>query len=311
MNINELKELQEQIIRKNKKCNLIGIIVLSCIVLVTLSIEIVSKVRIQLIIVSTCMELVFGIVLITIIKMRVNGKDALKFRKEFKNIFVLEALKKTFEDITYNTDSGFKKQELDSYGMINTSDRFTSNDYISGKYKNIKFEQSDIHIEEEHESTDSDGNTTTTWVTIFRGRYMIFDFNKRFIANIQVVSSRFGARRLPRGKDFSTIKLEDMEFNNIFRVYTDMEHDAFYVLTPHFMEKIKKLHKELNFPIMLCFVDNRLHIALDNGEDSFEYNVFKPLNEEEINNKILKDIKLITDFVNELNLDNDLFRKEA
>ena len=26
---------------------------------------------------------------------------------------------------------------------------------------------------------------------------------------------------------------------------------------------------------------------------------------------IIKDIKLITDFVNELNLDNDLFKKEA
>ena len=30
-----------------------------------------------------------------------------------------------------------------------------------------------------------------------------------------------------------------------------------------------------------------------------------------IEQDIIKDIKLITDFVNELNLDNDLFKKEA
>ena len=48
-----------------------------------------------------------------------------------------------------------------------------------------------------------------------------------------------------------------------------------------------------------------------NREDSFEYNVFEPIDEKEINNNITKDIKLITDFVNELNLDNDLFKKEV
>ena len=58
-------------------------------------------------------------------------------------------------------------------------------------------------------------------------------------------------------------------------------------------------------------VENKLHVAVNNGEDSFEYNVLNPINEEEIEQDIIKDIKLITDFVNELNLDNNLFKKEA
>jgi len=62
---------------------------------------------------------------------------------------------------------------------------------------------------------------------------------------------------------------------------------------------------------MFCFVGNRLHIAIDNNEDSFECNVFKVINEQEIEADIIKDIKVITDFVNELSLDNDLFRKEV
>ena len=309
MNINELKELQNRIIAKNKKCNMIVSIIVTGLVLSTLVIMIILKARFIHIIIASAFELVFGLISLVIIKLIVNGKDISKFDNEFKNTFVLDGLKNTFDDLNYNIEEGFDEKTLSDYGMIDTADRYSSNDYISGTYKGIKFEQSDVHIEEKHESEDSDGNKTVHWVTIFRGRYMIFDFNKKFMANVQVVSNRFRAKSSPRDRKFSKVKLEDMEFNKMFDVYTDIEHDAFYILTPHFMQKIKSLYKNLDSPIMLCFVDNRLHIALDNGEDSFEYNVFKPINEEEINKDIIKDIKLITDFVNELNLDNDLFRR--
>ena len=105
--------------------------------------------------------------------------------------------------------------------------------------------------------------------------------------------------------------MEDLEFNKNFCVYAQSEHEAFYILTPHFMEKLKEVTNKLNCGVMFCFVDNRLHIAIDNNEDSFECNVFKVINEQEIEADIIKDIKVITDFVNELSLDNDLFRKEV
>ncbi len=140
---------------------------------------------------------------------------------------------------------------------------------------------------------------------------MIFDFNKNFKSNFQVISNDFIKRSLPRIKNNKKVKLEDIEFNKMFKIYSEIEHDAFYILTPHFMEKIKKLYKELDAPIKLTFMENKLHVAVNNGEDSFEYNVLNPINEEEIEQDIIKDIKLITDFVNELNLDNDLFKKEA
>ena len=195
--------------------------------------------------------------------------------------------------------------------MLDTGDRFNSNDYISGIYKNIKFEQSDIHMERKHEEKDEDGNKKTVWETIFRGRLMAFDFNKKFKANIRVSSRHFGANSLPWNKKFFNVKMEDIEFNKHFTVYAESEHDAFYILTPQFMEKLQDITKKLNCNIMFCFVDNRLHIAIDNNEDSFEYNVFKPINEQEIEESIVKDIKLITRFVDELNLDNDLFRREV
>ncbi len=70
-------------------------------------------------------------------------------------------------------------------------DSFTPNDYISCKYKNINVVASDIHIEEERQSTDSEGNTETYWVTIFLGKWMIFDFDKNFKANIKICEKGF------------------------------------------------------------------------------------------------------------------------
>lgn len=138
------------------------------------------------------------------------------------------------------------------------------------------------------------------------GKKVVLPDDSRFVR-----FNDFIKRSLLRIKNNKKVKLEDIEFNKMFKIYSEIEHDAFYILTPHFMEKIKKLYKELDAPIKLTFMENKLHVAVNNGEDSFEYNVLNPINEEEIEQDIIKDIKLITDFVNELNLDNDLFKKEA
>ena len=109
-------------------------------------------------------------------------------------------------------------------------------------------------------------------------------------------------------EQITEVEMEDVEFNKNFCVYAENEHEAFYILTPHFMEKLKEIETKINAGIMFCFVDNKLHIAIDNNTDSFEYNVHKPINEKEIEEDIIKDIKIITDFADELNLDNDLFK---
>lgn len=72
---------------------------------------------------------------------------------------------------------------------------------------------------------------------------MIFDFNKNFKSNVQVISNDFIKRSLPHIKNNKKVKLEDIEFYKMFKIYSEIEHDAFYILTPHFMEKIKNFIK--------------------------------------------------------------------
>ena len=311
MSIEELKSLQLKIIKKNKICNLIGIIIIGIIMSISIFVALSSGGELFFCFVFLFIELIFSIIILTITKNIVNGKDIKIFNKEFKNIFVLNSLRKFFENLAYNYENGFSEEYIQNMGMLDTGDRFNSNDYISGTYKNIKFEQSDICIEEKHEERDSDGNKKEVWDTIFEGRVMVFDFNKKFKSTMQVSTSYFSATSLPSNKQFYNVKMEDIEFNKLFTIYAENEHDAFYILTPHFMQKIKDITRELNCGVMFGFIDSRLYIAINNNEDSFEYNVFKPINEQEIENNIVKEIKLITSFVDELDLDNDLFKTEV
>lgn len=237
-----------------------------------------------------------------------------KFVLAFKQTFVLKSLQSVFTDLVYKPEKGLPEFIIRDTQMMDMGDRYSSNDYFSGKYKDITVIQSDVHIEEEHTSTDSDGTTTTSWVTIFKGKWMIFDFNKTFKNNIQVCQKGFGNSKLSNWNSemkYKKVMMEDQQFNKDFVVYSRDEHEAFYILTPALIEKIKNLSNSISGRLLFCFIDNKLHIGLYDGKDSFEPNIHKKVDEEKIINEINKDIKLITNFVDELNLDNDLFRKEV
>lgn len=298
MDINKLEELR----LKARNINIIGIVI--SVVLGIILVLITGMI-------STIM---FGIIVGIIITSIITIKPTREFRLAYKNMFVLKGLHDIFNDLEYKPERGFDRSIIANTKMMNMGDRYSSNDYVSGKYKTISIEQADVHIEEEHRSTDSNGNTTTTWVTIFRGRWMIFDFNKNFKANIQVCQKGFGNARISNFFEktkYKKVEMEDQDFNKKFRIYAQDEHDAFYILTPSLMEKIKKLSNTINGRLLFCFIDNKLHVGNQNGKDSFEHSIYKKINEQESVEQISNDIKQITSFVDELNLDNDLFRREV
>ena len=254
---------------------------------------------------------IFVFVIGLILTIIINIKPKKEFNMAYKDMFVLNSLKSVFTDLVYEPDEGLDESVIRSTNMMDMGDRYSSNDFISGKYKNINFSQADVHIEERRTTTDSNGNQTTSTVTLFRGRWLIFDFNKSFKANIQVREKKFHNAKISNffsEKKYEKISLEDQAFNNEFVVYAQDSHEAFYILTPALMSKIKNLSNSISGTLLFCFVDSKLHIGLNNNKDSFERGVFSKINEEEETKNISNDIKVITDFVDQLNLDNDLFK---
>jgi hypothetical protein len=237
-----------------------------------------------------------------------------KFSSLYKETYVHKSLESVFDDLVYYPDRGINSSVIADTGMMYMGDRYNSNDYVSGKYKNINVIQSDIHIEKKEVRKDSDGNIKESWVTIFRGKWMVFDFNKEFKANIQVKEKGFSNSKLGSWFDDSKYKkvvLEDQDFNDRFIVYAQDEHEAFYILTPLIMDRMKTLSSNIKGSLLFCFVNNKLHVGIQNNSDSFEHSIFTKIDEEKIINSISKEIKDITDFIDELNLDNDLFKKEV
>ncbi len=250
------------------------------------------------------------------ISLLVMRKPRQKYRAAFKQAFVRRSLESVFTDLTYQPEYGIPYETIAATKMMYMGDRFHSEDYIHARYRNVGFEQSDVHIEEERQSTDSEGHTHTEYVTIFRGRWMIFDFNKQFRANVQIAQKGFPNAKRKRffGKKetlFKKVEMESETFNKSFLVYAQDEHDAFYIITPAFMERIQNLSAHNKGKLMFCFVGNHLHIAIHDNKDSFEPgSIFKRMDEEKITQKLRSEIEVITQFIDELSLDNNLFIEE-
>ena len=67
-------------------------------------------------------------------------------------------------------------------------------------------------------------------------------------------------------------ELEDVEFNEIFSVYSANEAETFYILTPQYMSLIKDLYKKYNAAIRFKFSDNNMYIAIEDM-DLFDYKI--------------------------------------
>ncbi len=257
---------------------------------------------------------IFFIIIGFIVIELLTKKDAKKrnssyaeYNRLFKEVYVAETLKKTFDNLVYDSNKGLDEEVLKATHMIYTGDIYSSNDYAEGTYKNVRFRQADVHIEEEREETDKDGNTRTYYVTIFYGKWMIFDFNKNFKSNILIepgIARKYGSV-LPK---FKCVETESEEFNKHFFIQADDLHDAFYILTPQFMEEVLVLNAKNKKDLTMCFYNNQLFIGLDNGKDSFELDLKNNKSEQEIIDDIYNDIKTITQFIDGLQLDNQLFK---
>ena len=292
MNEEQLESLRKKAVKKITTGIFIAVIVNLIILLLSRNFDILS------------FTAVIGIIFVIIM----SHKDVALFKETYKKSIILEIFKKLFTNVKFVPEYGISRSTLDSTNMIDTGDNFYSDDYVSAKYKNVSFEFSDVKIEEEY--TDSDGDKHT--VTIFEGQWYVFDFNKTFKADLQVCEKGF--RNAKRGslfgpKKFSKVELEDIEFNKEFNVYAQNSLDAFYVLTPATMTKIKELNDKVNGKMLFCFINNKLHVGLHSGKNLFEPQLFKKINIEENHKQAIEEVKMITHFVDILDLDNDLFRR--
>lgn len=236
-------------------------------------------------------------------------KYAKAYKSAYKTYFVSQTLGKVFTDVQYDHTAGIQKEVLKNTGMVRLGNVYSSNDYFTAKYHDVALRQADVDIKERY--TDSDGNTH--YITIFKGRWMIFEFPKPFSFRLQVIQKHFNAGK-KAGKDRETgrklkkISTESITFDKEFTVLAEDDFEAYYILDPAFIDHIEQLAAGQKGRIMLCFKDKELHVAINNGKDAFEApSPFKTIDETAEFTKIAGEVKTITDYVDYLKLDRKLF----
>ncbi len=226
-----------------------------------------------------------------------------KFQSVYKPEFVRDILEEQLEKVEYNGLQGFSRDEVRDFKLIRLSNVFRSEDYLRAQYKGVELEYSNILIMRK---------TNSRRELRFEGIFIKLPFPKRF-SSVQIFSNSFKYRVcehspflevrgsvVPIGKYPSgQIQTGDMNFDNMFGVWSEDEQEPFYLLTPAFMESLKKL--AILYPNMaLHFTENNLYIAIDSGGDTFDCTMDAPIQYEEERKRIIEDvteIKFIIDAI--------------
>lgn len=174
-----------------------------------------------------------------------------EYENDYKQLIAKHVLQACFDDADYFPAKGFTKEEFRAARLIRWRSDFSywSEDLITGQYEGVEFKQSDVRI------THTTGGDNKKTVVDVDGRLVQFHYRKTMNSRILIVTDTHDAV-LEQG--LSKVEMEDVDFNRKFDVYSKDGHSVYYLLTPPFMEYLKKL----------CEFDRNIYISFD-GEDLY------------------------------------------
>ena len=254
-----------------------------------------------------------------------------EMKQAAKSSVVRDALAEVFEGIAYNPNGCIDEKRVKDTGLIDEWDEslgihvdfdYTGNDHVIGKYKGREIEMCDakvdkvtMEIEKDDEGKETERKNRET---LFKGIWMICKLAKPLPAALRIREKadravlsplkKIAGKRVPAKSDVET---ENHAFNEQFQILTNDAHNAFYVLTPHFMEHILSADNKAAGRTMLCFSGDQVHIAIHNGRDFFEIkNGSDTKDIAALKLRIQGEIKYLTGILDELFRNERLFKGE-
>lgn len=245
---------------------------------------------------AACFFMPFITIACMIVAVILGLKSYLKCKKLYKELFVKGALEKNFQNVFYNPDWGFSKDDVKKFNLVKMGSDFSSEDYIKASYNGINFELSDVYVAD----TTSDGENSSTTI-FFKGRMIIFNLSDKKVSYLRMFSNNFRYSAVRRKDKPNKVDLESVEFNKEFSVYSENAHDVFYLLTPQYMERIQSLNARYK-SIAINIWDNRVIFAFNEPKnDAFDASsVLKKIDYQNELAKIQADIDDIKVIINAL-----------
>lgn len=221
-------------------------------------------------------------IILSIITFLSSNKKEKIYKSDFKNNVVKKIITHIDPDWSYEPKSFINKVEYLQSGLFTTPwDKYRGDDLIHGIIEKTDFRLSELHTEYKTVSKDSKGNSTESWNTIFKGLFAHADFNKKIKGKTYVLPDvaenlfgKWGQKLQRNDSRGELVKLENLEFEKNFVVYSDDQIEARYILTPKMMEAIVNIKKQLKEEIYISFIESRVYIAISIHNDLFEPRIF-------------------------------------
>ncbi|MBL7725891.1 MAG: DUF3137 domain-containing protein [Chitinophagaceae bacterium] len=302
----ELKELlipQETERQKVKKLGTIGFVLLGVAILIFIVAAATHN--------GVAGLLGFIVIIPALIFLVLFGTTKKSFSEKFKETIVRKIIHFIDPSLTYSPHLSISKADYLNSGLfVEQPDRYSGDDYIEGTHEKTFFCFSELHTERKVSSGKS-----SHWETIFRGLFFIADFNKNFSGRTYVWSERNPQINFLT-KLFSSfawnlekVRLESVEFEKRFIVYSSDQVEARYILTPSFMERIVRLQQLMGEGTSLSFVDTNIHVAVPIKDELFEPAIFSANDYNRLGD-FYNTINIVFDIIDELKLNQRLWNKE-
>ncbi len=250
--------------------------------------------------------------IVTIILVRINFIPAIitgaaaagmffagsRFGKQAKEMTIplrREVLESRMELDSYEPDSHFPRDLVKSTKLFSGWSSIHGSDLVTGRYRGVPLRFCDLKLTHE----ESDGDNSTRTVTDFSGTFLEIRCDRSISGAVRIKEKRKG---LFEGK---VVETENEAFNKQFTVTADNPQEAFYVLTPQFMETIVKADAYANAKTQMLFKDNLIYVGLYNSKDLFEGKGKKTMEDYRLSCE--QDLAYVTNFLDMLFVNSALF----
>ena len=228
-----------------------------------------------------------------------NKKDNKSYTiEEYKAHIIKKAIGDKVSEIIYEPYCGLPQSVYCDVNIASRGKTYHREDFITGKYNNVYFVQSDLNV-----SSKNTGSEQRRTFTHFSGRWIVIDYPKKFSGTVIVKDKDFvGISR----NDLEVITLENPTFNEMFTVSTNDVQLGYYILTPQLVERFMELKQSSKGAIIACFKNGMLHIGIHNRENAFELDV-NNLDIAKDTESFAKDFSLVSKTIDILEVNNGFY----
>ena len=203
------------------------------------------------------------------------NKITKNYKLAFKKKVINEIVEKSNPNLSYDYYGIISPSEYSQSGFDNHWDRYNSEDLIKGTMEDGSYlKMGQVHTERRETTTDSDGHTQTTYVTIFFGLYGYIKLKTPTNADFMIVNnssfSKFNKNR---------IEMESAEFEKYYDVFSGnrtggLRQNAMEILTPEAIEQYTKIRNLFKKPLNTRVCKDTIYFRISVG-DIFEPPTFK------------------------------------